>query len=163
MHQPLAQRHSAARPIRSTTPEAEAETQRSRACASRMRVSHLPSAPCGRLVLSTHGCGSKIGTQKTQNETGKWKQKQNLRSPGGLILTHTHMMIKNWIYCIVPFEPGIGKPLEKWLGVEQSSCHFTLRALFNQKLQSVILALKQSSCHFPHHAACMNFPKVSHS
>ena len=41
------------------------------------------------VFFRVHGCGSKIGTQNGTLVSGNMDQ--NLWSPGGLILTHTHM------------------------------------------------------------------------
>ena len=46
------------------------------------------------LSLCRHGCGSKIGTPNGTLASGNMDQ--NLWSPGGSILTHTHMSVQRY-------------------------------------------------------------------
>ena len=67
-----------------------------------------------RLLLTwTYGCGSKMGTQN--GTLVNRNMDQNLRSPGGLILTHTHMAvvvktngIPFWDWCTTHFGQFFG-------------------------------------------------------
>ena len=61
-----------------------------------------------RLRFTPYGCGSKIGTQNGTLVNGT--KDQNLRSPGGLVLTHTHMnqpQFVNWGVFFPGFSEGL--------------------------------------------------------
>ena len=54
------------------------------------------------LFACVYGCGSNIGTQ--DGTLGSGNMDQNLRSPGGLILTHTHICV--YIFMGPPHKPA---------------------------------------------------------